>query len=111
MALSEKLTMSQGTNAVVQGLGNYYVKENIEQKSDLTGDHIVAETSIKARSKYIENNWGIERTIINEAILQFDTRRVSFGRKSRGEMTEVLSAESRKEQQTQMDRWLGGLKR
>jgi carbamoylphosphate synthase small subunit len=112
MAMSEKLQVTQGTSAVVQGLGNYYVKDNIEQKSDLTGDQIVAETSITARAKYIKDNWGIERTIIKEAIEQFDTRRVSFMRKSRGEMETVLSAENRKEQQqTQMDRWLGGLRR
>lgn len=112
MALSEKLTVSGGTSPVVQGLGNYYVKENIEQKSDLTGDQIIAETSITSRAKYTREKWGVERAIIKEAVEQFDTRRVSFNRKSRGEMENVLSAENRKEQQqTQMDRWLGGLRR
>jgi len=120
MALAEKLNISGGTSPVVQGLGNYYVDTDAEKKSDLSGDHIVAEMSVKSRAEFTTKKWGVKRELIlgsnsdgsvKGAIKEFDTRRISFNRKSRGEMETVLAAENRKEQQSQLDRWMGGLRR
>lgn len=111
MPILDKVGTGASNNAVVNGLNNFYIPDNVEQKTDLENHHITAEMSSLTRAKWTVNNWGIRRDNVIEAIKQFDTRRVSFIRRSRKEMENVLSAEQRKEDQTTMDKWLGGLRR
>jgi len=111
MPILDKFVQSGNSNAVVNGLGGFYNLENVEQKTDLEARHITSEMSSYTRAEWTEKNWGIQRTNVKTAIMQFDIRRVSFIRKSRKEMENVLSAEQRKEEQTTIDRWLGGGRR
>jgi len=111
MPILDKFSQSGNSSAVVNGLGGFYNLENVEQKTDLEARHITSEMCAYTRAEWTINNWGITRTNVKIAISQFDIRRVSFVRKSRKEMENVLSAEQRKEEQTSMDKWLGGLRR
>jgi hypothetical protein len=111
MPILDKLSSTGSSSAVVNGLSNYYVPDNVEQKSDLEARHITAEMSAYTRANWTIDNWGIKRDNVKMAINQFDIRRVSFVRKSRKEMENVLSAEQRREEQTSMDKWLGGMRR
>lgn len=111
MPILDKLSSTGSSSAVVNGLSGFYTLDNVAQKTDLEARHITSEMSAYTRSEWTIKNWGIERSAVKEAISQFDIRRVSFVRKSRKEMENVLSAEQRREEQTSMDKWLGGMRR
>lgn len=111
MPIREAIGRTSESSAIVDGLNNFYIKDGIEQKTDLKPNHITHEMCINARKEFTEKKWGIKRHIVTKAIQEFDIRRVSTDRKGRGEMERVLSAEAQKEKQTTLDSWMGSLKR